>query len=269
MLFIYIDESGNPGVDHTQHFFVLSALIAHTDCCVDLQEGLDRLKQELHLPREVEIKGRDIEQSKKLFSRLTLEAKREIVKRLFELLYRHNLQLLAVVFSKEEETVQRLKMSSDQIYHICYAEMLRHIEEFLEAANETALLLIDSRASSIHSSLKDDRLIEMHRAYLQEPARAGKRTRIIEYPVFVQSPFFPAIQLVDLCAYHIFRALQLRFGTEYVQARRAGVAEAMPPIPHAQFSDKSFLSSLFTHPDVDLPALASFLEFRGKVVKLP
>jgi len=69
------------------------------------------------------------------------------------------------------------------------------------------MLLVDSRASTIRSHLKDDRLIRFHQECLNQLAQEGRQTRIIEYPVFVQSEFFAAAQLADLCAYNIFRAL--------------------------------------------------------------
>lgn len=70
------------------------------------------------------------------------------------------------------------------------------------------LVLIDSRASSIRSNLKDARLIAVHREYLQGRKRAREGSQLVEYPVFVQSEFFAAVQLADVCAYELFHAYQ-------------------------------------------------------------
>jgi hypothetical protein len=35
-------------------------------------------------------------------------------------------------------------------------------------------------------------------------------SRLVEYPVFVQSQFFAAVQLADVCAYNLFHSFQLR-----------------------------------------------------------
>ena len=92
---------------------------------------------------------------------------------------------------------------------------------------------------------------------------------MVEYPIFVQSEFFAAIQLADLCAYNIFRALQLKFGQPFLAAKAQGQAEYMQPIKHQAFDDPAFLNELFLQRDVDLPALARLLERRGRIIKLP
>ena len=264
MYFIYVDESGVPGKDAIQHYFVLSAIIVRTDRCIHVQEGLQKLKEEFHF-KDIEIKGRDIEQSKNFFRHISLSAKRDFVKRLFQLLFEHHLYLIAVVFSKEEEGIKRLSLSAEDVYHLSYKELLKHIEELLEDKNEGGLLLIDSRASTIRSHLKDDRLIRVHQEYLKKLSQQKRHTRIIEYPVFVQSEFFAAVQLADLCAYNIFHALQVRFGIQ----EPTNASPSLPGIPHDEFRKEEFLDYLFSHPDVELPVLAKLLKQKGKLVKLP
>jgi hypothetical protein len=267
MYFIYVDESGTSGTDTIQHYFVLSAIIVKTDRCIHVQEDLQKLKEEFHF-KDVEIKGRDIEQSKNFFRHISLPAKRDFVKRLFQLLFAHDLYLASVVFSKEEESIKRLSLSAEDVYHLSYKELLKHIEEFLDSKNEDGLLLIDSRASSIRSHLKDDRLIRVHQEYLKRLAQQRRQTRIIEYPVFIQSEFFAAVQLADLCAYNIFHALQVRFGIQQSGDVRNSPS-SLPIIPHEEFEKEGFLDYLFSHPEVDLPVLAKLLSQKGKLVKLP
>ncbi len=267
MYFIYVDESGTPGSDSTQHYFVLSAIIVKTDRCLHVQEELQKLKEEFHF-KNLEIKGRDIEQSKNLFTHISLTTKRDFVKRLFQLLFAHDLHLASVVFAKEEEGIKRLNLSAEDVYHLSYKELLKHLEAFLEKENDGGLLLIDSRASSIRSHLKDDRLIHVHQDYLKSLTRQKRLTRIIEYPVFIQSEFFGAVQLADLCAYHIFRAMQIRSGNQEFGANRLNILP-LPIIPHEEFEKEEFINSLFCHPDIDLPVMAKLLNQKGKIVKLP
>jgi hypothetical protein len=267
MYFIYVDESGTSGTDIIQHYFVLSAIIVKTDRCIHVQEGLQKLKEEFHF-KDIEIKGRDIEQSKNFFRHISLSAKRDFVKRLFQLLFEHDLYLVSVVFSKEEESIKRLSLSAEDVYHLSYKELLKHIEDLLEDKDEGGLLLIDSRASTIRSHLKDDRLIRVHQEYLKKLAQQKRQTRIIEYPVFVQSEFFAAVQLADLCAYSIFHALQVRFGLQQ-PVNSSNTSPSLPIIPHEEFKKEEFLDYLFSHPDVDLPVLAKLLKQKGKLVKLP
>jgi hypothetical protein len=270
--FVYIDESGTAGLDSTQHFFVLAATVIKVDQCRAIQEKLTKLKQEyFHTirPEEIEIKGRNIEQAKDFFEHINLDTRREIVKRLFELLFAHNISLFATVFSKEEESVRRLNMPPDDVYRYAYKNLIIRLNEFLESKNEFGMLFVDSQASSVRSHLKDDRLVRFHQECLNEVTQAGKQIRIVEYPVFVQSEFFAAAQLADLCAYHIFRAMQIHYGQPYLQNLRAGNTRFMPPIDHGLFQNSDFLDSFFSHVEVNLPAMAKILKRSGGIEKLP
>ncbi len=242
MYFIYIDESGACGFDPVQHFFVLAAVVVNVEQCRLIQEKVKRVKQDYSLG-DIEIKGRDIEQRKNIFKHITPESKKGLVNRLFEVLLTNNLSLFSVVFSKREESIQRLNMSPDDIYHYTYKHLIANIEEFLETQNDDGMLLIDSRASSLRSSLRDDRLIHFHQTCLNELSRKGKPIHIVEYPVFVQSEFFAAVQLADFCAYNIFHALQIQFGQPELEDKTT----FMPPIDHAKFQNAEFIESLFSH----------------------
>ncbi len=268
MFFIYVDESGSSGFDPVQHFFVLSAIVVKADQCIPIQEKLKKLKQEFSLG-DIEIKGRDIEQAKNIFKHISAETRRGLVHRLFELLFAHAISLYSVVFSKEEKSIRRLSMSAEDIYHYTYKRLIDRIEDFLESKNEDGILLIDSRASSIRSHLKDDRLIRFHQGYLSQLAKEEKQNRIVEYPLFVQSEFFAGAQLADLCAYHIFRALQIRFGRQFLEASEVEKSAFMPEIDETMFYSDEFLDSLFSHPDVDLPLLAKIIKRTGRIDKLP
>lgn len=261
MYFVYVDESGTSGADPIQRFFVLAAIVVKTDQCIRLQEAVYKLKDEFHF-KNVEIKGRDIEQSKNFFRHISPHTKKEFVNRLFELLFAHDISLLVVVFSKEEEGIKRLNLSDEDVYHLSYKELVSRLENFLEEKSDNGLLLIDSRASSIHSHLKDDRLIKVHRDYLKRLAQQKKTTRIIEYPIFIQSEFFAGVQLADLCAYSIFHALQRRFGG-------VGKAAFTPPIPHEELGKAAFLDSLFSQAEINLPIVSRILTQKGVITKLP
>jgi len=268
MFFIYVDESGSAGFDPTQHFFVLAAIVVEVDQCRLVQDKLKKLKQEYFLG-DIEIKGRNIEQKKFIFKHISHETLKDLVKHLFELLFAHNISLFSVVFSKEEESIRRLNMSPEDIYHYAYKRLLDNLEEFLESKNDNGMLLVDSRASTIRSHLKDDRLIRFHQDCLNQFAQEGRQTRIIEYPVFVQSEFFAAVQLADLCAYNIFHALQMKFGQPFLEALHSKKTKFMSPIDHSLFQSNEFLDSLFTHPEINLPIISKIIKRRGRIEKLP
>lgn len=61
--------------------------------------------------------------------------------------------------------------------------------------------------SSNKNNLKDTPLAAVHREYLAR-RKFPTRSRLVEYPLFVQSEFFAAVQLADVCAYELFHAFQ-------------------------------------------------------------
>jgi hypothetical protein len=268
LYFIYIDESGGNLLEPRQHFFVLAATAIKVDECIAIQEKVTKLKQEFFpeiRAEDIEVKGYSLEQAKKFFKHVRLEVRREIVKRLLELLMAHDTSLFATVLSKKEEAVQRLDLHPDDEYRYAYKNLVKRLAGFLESKREYGILLIDSQASSIRNHLKDDRLLRFHQECLKELRKAGGERRIVEYPLFVQSEFFAATQLADLCAYHISRALHLRYGKPYEK----GDVQFMPPIEHGLFKNGEFLDSLFSIEEINLPVMAKLLQRSGGIEKIP
>jgi hypothetical protein len=71
MYFVYVDESGTTGPDPVQRFFVLVALAASTEHCLQVQEQLIELKLRFFpaiQPEEIEIKARNLIHGKDFFS---------------------------------------------------------------------------------------------------------------------------------------------------------------------------------------------------------
>lgn len=268
LYFIYIDESGGNLLEPRQHFFVLAATAIRVDECMAIQEKVSKLKQEYFSeirPEDIDVKGYNLEQAKKFFKHVRLEVRREIVKRLLEFLMAHEVSLFATVLSKKEEAVQRLDMHPDDEYRYAYKNLVKRLDRFLESKKEYGILFIDSQASSIRSHLKDDRLLRFHQECLKELRKAGREKKIVEYPLFVQSEFFAATQLTDLCAYHIARALHLRYGKPF----EMGGLEFMSPIDHSLFTNGEFLDSLFSIEEINLPVIAKLLKRSGGIEKLP
>jgi len=209
--FVYIDESGNTGRDPVQQFFVLAALVARVEDCMRAQDQLVALKLKFFpsvLPENIEIKGRSLLQGKEFFENVRQEVRDALLGEIFDLLRQLPFWLFATVVDKAHSTLQRLNLLPDDVYRFAYKNLLNRVDAFLSAERGSGLVLIDSRASSIRSSLKDARLIAVHREYLQGQKRVRGGSQLVEYPVFVQSEFFAAVQLADVCAYELFHAYQ-------------------------------------------------------------
>ncbi len=210
--FLYLDESGNPGSDPVQRFFVLTALTTRVEHCMAVQELLTDLKLKFFpaiQPDEIEIKGRNLIHSKGFFENVRLETRQAILHEIFDLLGKQPLWLFATIIDKEDPAIRRLGLLPDDVYRYAYKNLLRPIEHFLVEVAGSGLIFVDSLASSIRSHLRDIRLIGIHREYLGEVKRMGQTSRLLEFPVFVQGQFFSAIQLADVCAYEIFHAFQI------------------------------------------------------------
>lgn len=211
MYFIYLDESGNTGQDLLQRFFVLTALAAQVEHCMSVQQQLADLKLRFFpvvQPEEIEIKGRSLIHGKDFFEHVRLETRQAILHETLDLLRRHPFRLFATVVDKLNPTLLRLNLLPDDVYRYACKNLLQRIDNFLNAQQTQGLVFIDSMASSIRSNLKDARLVQIHREYLQGIAKTKQSSRFVEYPVFVQSQFFAAIQLADVCAYELFQAYQ-------------------------------------------------------------
>lgn len=196
MYFVYIDESGNPGRDPVQRFFVLAALVARVEDCMRAQDQLVELKRKFFptvLPEEIEIKGRFLSQGKgKFFENVRQEVRRALLDGIYDLLRQLPFWLFATVVDKTHPTLQRLNLVPDDVYRFAYKNLLKRVDAFLSAERDLGLVLIDSRASSIRGSLKDARLIVFHREYLQGQKKIRSGSQLVEYPVFVQSEFSPS-----------------------------------------------------------------------------
>jgi hypothetical protein len=212
MHFVYVDESGNTGRDPVQRFFVLAGLVGKVEHCMHIQDQIMELKQRFFpsvLPEEIEIKGRFLLQGKgRFFEHVRQEVRSAILREMCDLLRQSPFWLFATVVDKAHPTLQRLKLLPDDVYRFAYKNLLERVDVFLSAERDSGLVLIDSRASSIRSSLKDARLIAVHREYLEGQRKARGGSQLVEYPVFVQSEFFAAVQLADVCAYELFHAYQ-------------------------------------------------------------
>ena len=211
MYFIYLDESGNPGRDPVQRFFVLAALATDAQYCLSIQQQLTDLKLKYFpavQPEEIEIKGRSLIHGKDFFEHVRLETREAILNEIFTMLGRHSLRLFATVVDKTNPAMQRLELLPDDVYRYAYKNLMHRVDDYLGSQKSQGLVFIDSMASSIRSHVKDARLVQIHREYLQGIAKTDRSSHFVEYPVFVQSQFFAAIQLADTCAYELFRAYQ-------------------------------------------------------------
>lgn len=209
--FVYLDESGSTGPDPIQRFFVIAALTADAEHCIQAQEQLVNLKLKFFptiQPEEIEIKGRNLVQGKDFFENVRLETRQAILEEIYILLRTQPFWLFATVVDKFDPALRRLSLMPDDFYRFAYKNLIRRIDLFLKTEAEAGLVFVDSRASSIRSHLQDARLISIHREYLHSVRKAGDDSRLVEYPVFVQSQFFAAIQLADVCAYKLFHAFQ-------------------------------------------------------------
>ncbi|HFD39976.1 MAG TPA: DUF3800 domain-containing protein [Anaerolineae bacterium] len=211
MFFLYLDESGSSGIDPVQRFFVLAALAARVEHCMAIQDLTTNLKLKYFAtiqPEEIEIKGRNLLHGKGFFANVRQETRQAILHEIYGLLKKQPLWLFATVVDKENPAIRRLGLSPDDVYRFAYKNLARRVDRFLAAEASLGLIFIDSLASSIRSHLRDVRLASIHREYLKEASRSEPPSRLLEFPVFVQGPFFAAIQLADVCAYAIFHAFQ-------------------------------------------------------------
>jgi hypothetical protein len=152
MYFIYLDESGNPGRDPVQRFFVLAALATEAQYCMPIQQQLTDLKIKYFpavQPEEIEVKGRSLIHGKDFFEHVRLETREAILNEVFTMLGRHPFRFFATVVDKANPAMQRLGLLPDDVYRYAYKNLMQRVDGFLGSQKSQGLVFIDSMASSI------------------------------------------------------------------------------------------------------------------------
>lgn len=199
MIFFYIDESGTSLGDIKNPFFVLGCVAIdarewqHIDCEV---HSLKRRLVSWAKPEDWEIKGRDLRRGDGFFKSQNWPERAKAFLDIAGMLSEFRCQLLVVQIDKR--MLPRSLETDADMYRLAFWRLLEEMNRFLEKTEQDGMILVDTRAASLHSSVQDRRLIDAYRDWLG--MRSG-RCRFVELPWFGFSAFYSGLQLADFVSY--------------------------------------------------------------------
>jgi hypothetical protein len=212
----YIDESGNPYLTHESfaeghRFFVLLGMAIPASVADFLSKQVDDVCH-THFPgcrpEEVYIKSTRIRLRKRPFDTKNTKELGAFTDDLYDLLLSNmrRIRLFAFVIDKESHVRQYAR--PDDPYELGYKMLLERFVSFLNRRKLVkSTVFLDSRQAKGRES-QDSRLRRYHKALGEagtgfvEPGQLA----CIDYPpLFLDSRDSRLIQLVDLCAYNVYR----------------------------------------------------------------
>ena len=199
MIFFYIDESGTSLKDTKNPFFVLGCVAIDGREWQNIDSEVNSLKRRMiswAKPEDWEIKGRDLRRGEGFFSNQKWPERAQAFLDIAGMLSEFRCQLLAVQVDKR--LLPRSLETDADLYRLAFWRLLEEMNLFLEKTGQEGIILVDTRASTLHSSIQDRRLIDAYRDWLG--MRAG-RSRFVELPWFGFSAFYTGLQLADFVSY--------------------------------------------------------------------
>lgn len=199
MILFYVDESGTSLKDLRNPFFVLGCFAIDAREWQRIDSEIASLKRRLiswAKPEDWEIKARDIRRGDNLFRSYRWEARAGAFQEIAAMISEFQCQMFVVQVDKR--ALPSSIESNTDLYRLAYWRLLEELDQYLQKSDTSGLMLFDMRASSIHSSIQDRRLVEAYRDWLS--TRSG-RHRFVEMPWFGFSEFYAGLQLADYVSY--------------------------------------------------------------------
>lgn len=267
MYLFYIDESGNrdPKFTEDRYVYVLTAVGLFSDRWKSFFEHLTRFKRKLAkdvsartgisldaFPLEAcEIKSNWIRQPKERAKRpflahLTADELTELSDAYFRQLDHHKMVVISVVIDKRK---LHDYMDGMKLHRKAWELLCERIENYMieNHPKHKAMMITDDM------SIQENHALAVKHAHLMlNQTTAGVNFRqLIEMPHFVRSEFSEGVQLADLCAYSVYRAMntsdpQYSFFDRIKQYFYSSVRTKMSKIDGLKiFPDNSELKKIF------------------------
>jgi hypothetical protein len=217
MNFVYIDESGNTGLnlkDPQQPVFVLAAMVMSQAKWFPLEREFFRIASECFsspLPESFHIQAKDLKSGRGVFSQLTFREQLSFRDRILHFMVDSELVVIyrRIIKSKFDEFCKNHYGPGIRVnpYITALPFVCMEVDHYLQhkSPDELGMLIFDEQ--------KDLEAAELSLKTLSlDSASILKTERIVEKGFFIDSKKSYAIQLVDLAAYYIRKYEEFKLG---------------------------------------------------------
>lgn len=209
MNFVYIDESGNTGLnlkDSQQPVFLMAALILPESKWFLLEKSfLETAKRHIGdpLPRQFEIQAKDLKSRRGVFKSLSLDEQLSFRDEMLQLLLDNEIKVIYRRIIKrrfaafcERHYGPGIKVNP---YIMALPFVCTEVDHYLrqKSANELGMFIFDEQKENLDDAERSLRTLRL------DSSSILKTTNIIEKGFFIDSAKSFGLQLVDLVAYYI------------------------------------------------------------------
>jgi hypothetical protein len=223
MYLFYIDESGEREYSSPKRYFALAGLGIPDAQWRAINSDMLTLKRTYFNDIDVEIKSNWLrmpkERQKRYLDKYPLNASElvEFTEKAYDILLSYNAILIAVIIDKQK--MQRTYSTPQSPSSLAYRLLIERIEAFLAKQERHGVLIFDKITDlEINKKGYENLLARQHQRYLEKGTEFVQISQIIEGLLFIPSHENNQLQLVDLCAYNVYRQFT-DYGEEWQKKR--------------------------------------------------
>lgn len=202
MFLCFVDESGNYSLEDQAHeFFVLCSLQIKDLDIVTFEGRISELFREYGLPMKVNLKKiRRAGHDYKRFDRFGMKKKQNFYTDLYTLLNESSIRLIASVINKN--SLRSKYKHPDPPLERAYKHLLERINYFLSERHDMGIIIFDE-------SYEKDKIRRKHLYWKTSGTEWTGLDNVYRSPFFIREEESYEMQIVDLCAYDVFRLFNL------------------------------------------------------------
>jgi len=197
MYFLYVDESGDPGLDGgTDHYVLLGVAIVE-DIVNALARELQRVVQQYPAMRGGELHFRKLVRGEEPFDRLSKQDRWRLADDVFNTIAQADVTLFAVVVNKRRHTARYSFPRRPDLLALEF--LVERFDIFLQRKKALGCVVYDSKGKAA-----DDELRRFFDSWRQSGTSMRRLDNIIETVFFAPSNVTRLLQVADFCAHATF-----------------------------------------------------------------
>ena len=205
MFFLYVDESGKSGLhDPNQPFHVLGGLAVSDNSWLEMEADLNARIDALvppPRPHDWELHMTDMVNGKGWFKGMARQTRRDLSDAVLDVIDAHAPTLIFTIVDKAAH-VAKYGSNAIPAEDYTYMLMIERFNHFLGRRSEVGVIVSDDQKGS------EDIIRKAHSEYRKRGTGYAKIEHVIEMPFFAPSHWSRMLQIVDVAAWIVNRALR-------------------------------------------------------------